>query len=593
MWDPRNQNDLSRLRERMKAAAVDLNPFVTKMSEALRVYAGPHYGDSGLEDAQPVNMYRLALNIYRRALMLTIPKVKISTNNRAAKRAAFNLQIATNDALEALDIDAVMYACIQSALFRIGIVKTAFPPREYAKNGRLKPESKYPFVEAVFLPDWLHDTSAKKWSDVQWEGARSRLELEFIHNNPAFNADVRKKVQANKENDVKVDDFDIEPMTASSSLGEDELFPSADVWDIWIPNRGEVVTLTLDDGLPALRIVEWTGPPQGPYRKLGMDFIPGSIMPPSPSDSLLEMNYTINSVHTKLAAQAEDQKNIGIASGIASQDGTADAILRLRDGDVLNSNAPDAYREVSLGGIDQQNLVYVQQMRQLFSYLAGNIDLLGGLAPQAETAKQEAIMSNNSQTLIGDFQNAYWKFFKNVASDVSYYLYNDPTLEIRLNKPMGNTGFAVQSMWSPDERYEDWAEMHFNLNPYNDRPRTPDAKLQALLGFLDHVSSRFGQQMAAGGMSIDMETLFRIGADLGDMSELSELIRIVGIPMDLAPPELNSALPQETTRNYVRESQSTGPTMQAQENMLSQVSLGQGGQNNGGGAPKKQLQGIF
>src|SRR5207253_10472217 len=50
--------------------------------------------------------------------------------------------------------------------------------------------------------------------------------------------------------------------------------------------------------------------------------------------------------------------------------------------------------------------VVCDQLKQLFSSQAGNLDIMGGLSPQSKTAHQDAMLNQNSSQSIADMQDA-------------------------------------------------------------------------------------------------------------------------------------------------------------------------------------------
>lgn len=55
-------------------------------------------------------------------------------------------------------------------------------------------------------------------------------------------------------------------------------------------------------------------------------------------------------------------------------------IISSNDGETLRLDNPDRAREYRFGGIDQPSLAFLLQVKDLFVYLGGNLDSLGGLA---------------------------------------------------------------------------------------------------------------------------------------------------------------------------------------------------------------------
>ena len=109
-------------------------------------------------------------------------------------------------------------------------------------------------------------------------------------------------------------------------------------------------------------------------------------MPLSPVALWQDLNDLVNTLFRKLSKQAISRKTVAVFAGGSDED--ARRFCGAADGDAIRGSGNDP-REVSVGGIDQPNLAFAIQVRDLYSVLAGNLDSLGGLSPQSETATQD------------------------------------------------------------------------------------------------------------------------------------------------------------------------------------------------------------
>jgi hypothetical protein len=158
---------------------------------------------------------------------------------------------------------------------------------------------------------------------------------------------------------------------------------------VWLPKEGLLVTMADQSGGPALRIVPWEGPEHGPFLLLGFDVVPGNIMPVAPGAHLLGLARLLNRMMRKLGDQADRQKIVTLVSRAASQNGTGQAAVEAEDGEAIPTDDPKAFTQLRLGGIDQNSYAFFMGVMQLYSYLGGNIDTIGGLSSRADTLGQE------------------------------------------------------------------------------------------------------------------------------------------------------------------------------------------------------------
>src|ERR1019366_2660109 len=110
----------------------------------------------------------------------------------------------------------------------------------------------------------------------------------------------------------------------------------------------------------------------------------------------------------KLIRQADRQKELTFVQGAADQDGNR--VVKGNDGDAIKVDNPAGIETRSMGGVNQQNYVFVNDMIQRESWLMGNLEVMGGLSPQGKTATQEKILNQNSSGSIADMQDATVQF---------------------------------------------------------------------------------------------------------------------------------------------------------------------------------------
>ena len=102
----------------------------------------------------------------------------------------------------------------------------------------------------------------------------------------------------------------------------------------------------------------------------------------------------------QLVREAQRYKVVGRTRGVDSED--AERIRAASDGEIVGVDNPEAIQEKMFGGLDQRNFAFMLQIKQLFSWQAGNLDLMGGLGAQSETATQDQLLhASASQRMAG------------------------------------------------------------------------------------------------------------------------------------------------------------------------------------------------
>lgn len=601
MFDPEDGKSIRRLRDAMKCSAQALRTSREEYIELKKRYAGSHYFGNQGGVKTPTNLLQLALRIYQRQLISGQPRAIVTTNYQAAKLEAYEFQLAMNAQLAMMNIRSAFQIAAKEALFRIGILKVGITPVEMPHGDSWAKDAGMVYADPVLYEDWLHDTTANRVEEMSWCGNRYRVRLESLQESPLFDQSVVARLRPKQGADVGVegltgsaegDQNQKSNLSRHDRAFEEEYTEYVNLWDIWLPYEQLVVTLADDESEKVLRIVEWDGPRAGPYHLLCFDVLPGNIVPVSQAQSLADIHDLINSLYRKMARQADRQKNVNYASGISAADGTAAAIVDAEDGQTVRCDDPRAVVQMQFGGVDQRTLGFSQILQNEFSYLAGNLDALGGLGRMADTVGQEEIINRSSGTLISEMQNTMVEFAKSVITSIGFYMWNDPTMIMDLTKPMpllgGQTG-KIPFTWGPWSRSESWYRFIMDVEPYSLRSRGPGERLQTLMQIVTQILLPMQPFMQQRGGSLDIEELLRVIARYGDMDELPDIVDFSGSPLDQGPGAnvTNSStqpapsMPQQTTRNYVRRSVSAGATPQNANMQIAQTLMG----GRGAGVP--------
>lgn len=577
--NPLREESISRLRDAMKWSSKKLAPFRTTGMELLRDFVGHHYGENGSQEKTPVNMMKMAIGIYMRKLTARPPKVLVRCNSIELSADAAELEIATNHLLQEIDIRTTLQEAVMSALFTMGIVKIGITSPAMTELAGYLHDGGQPYADAVLFDDWLHDMTARRQEEWGWCGNRYRLPLEEVKQCQLFDPAVRDRLMATNKR-TQGGDFDTDSPSHASELSQgddtmedDEYQDHVELWDIYLPREGLMLTLPVDGGNKPLRVFEWDGPEKGPYRLLNFTNVLGNVIGSPPAHDLKSLNTLGNKIFTKLADQGLRQKTVTIATGAAASDGTADRTMRAEDGQVIRSDNPEAVKEYKYGGPDQQNMAFSIMIRDMFSYLGGNLNSLGGLRQEGDTATQEKILRESSSELVQDMQDKTYEFAKGVITDLAQYLYTDPFLELPIVKPIEGTSIVLNTVWGPERREADFFQYNLSVEPYSMQPQSPQDLLQALTALTTQMILPMAPMMQAQGLEFNFESFLQLVSKLANMPELAALIRAGGVPLDISGGVQKpiGMKPGSTQRNYVRTSVATGGTGASRDNILMQT----------------------
>lgn len=517
-----SDKNLSKLRQAIGYSRRQLQPFRQQRYEVIRQYVGYHYSDDGASDRVPVNLLELAINIYTQQMAARIPQVLVSTIFRQLKPTAANFELAINHLLNEIKFGETIRLAVIDALFSLGIIKSGLERRSSVEiNGYLHDVGQ-PFADNISLDNWVHDTTATRLEQCQFMGDRYRLPLELVKESKAFkNTDDLQptvKTAYNEDGDSKT-----ESLSHGSQVDPDEYKEHVELWDIWLPLENLLLTIPAEgDGKP-VRVIDWDGPETGPYHLLSFSPVPGNIMPLAPSALWMDLHDLANRLFRKLGRQAERQKTVlGVQSG-AEDDGNR--ILKANDGEALRMDNPDRAREYRFGGIDQPSLAFLLQVKDLFVYLGGNLDSLGGLSPMADTLGQDQLLAQNASKRVSDMQDRVITFTKDVINSLGFYLWTDPLINLPLTKRVpGMEELSVPVAFDAESREGDFLDYNIQIEPYSMQHQSPQMKLQALVQVFQQFIAPFAPMMAEQGIGINFEALLHTIGKYANVSELNEIL---------------------------------------------------------------------
>jgi hypothetical protein len=252
-------------------------------------------------------------------------------------------------------------------------------------------------------------------------------------------------------------------------------------------------------------------------------------------------------------------------------------------------------QEVRFGGPDQVNLAFFLGLNELFNRHAGNLDTLGGLAPQADTLGQEEILGNNANQRVFYMRRKTASFVGAILKSLGHYLYSDPFVELGLEKQIPGTQLSIPTTFSAENRVGEAKDFDISIEPYSMVYRSPQSQLRNFLELFQTVVLPMAPLLQAQGVGIDGGAIVRIISEYSDTPELNEVLTALPPPDPMAmggmpgqgqpgqgQPE-GPGKPPVTTRNYVRKNVSQG-SRRGKENALAQALLGQMPQPDEAGA---------
>jgi hypothetical protein len=557
-----------------------MQPFRERRMHAIRQYLGAHYGTGG--ERMPLNMVELALGIFRRELAARNPGVIVRSRSRELQPVARKLELAVNDVLRRMDFSSTLQEVVFDSIFGIGVVKVGVTE---LGDRSFRHEPDLPFVDPILLDDLVLDMRASRWEAQQFMGNRYVMPFEAAKKSKLFDLKGLNPTRPTPWNETG----DVRQSTLSTQglMDEDaELLPTIEMWDVWIPSEGKVCTYAADDSGKIMchrpvREVEWDGPDDGPYLHLSLGELSGNLMPVPPINSLIDLNEAINRSFRKMIRQVDRSKTVTMVAGGADEDGNR--LVECDDGDVIRVDRPEAIQQVQFGGVDRTTLAFTLQMRDMFSYVAGNLDAMGGLGQSAGTLGQEQLIQASSSQKIRDYQARMTKFVKRVVQHVAGYVFDDPETRWQIMLPLAERGIEIPLEFSPEERDEmDFLEMELDIAPASLQDPSNVQRVDMMSKVVTQFLAPLMPAMQQQGTTIDVTAFVGELADLTNTPELRDLV----VPVQMAQESVAenargegvgaTPKPPITTRRYERVNVPTGGTRSARDGMASRALMGSG-----------------
>lgn len=555
--NPSKERDFRHLKRALESDQKLFKPFVDLRNKALTKMVGRNYSDNGDPLHRPVNFIALATRILTRQLVASRPRSLVTTFDRSKKAAAFNTGLALNVITKKIKLGQTLKSVALDAVFSMGIVKIGVHDGDDSLPGDYRFSAGYPFVKRVDIEDWCHDMQARSLEEASYMSNRYRRELEEVQESDLYDFDA-KQLQPDEKQPGSGDEAS--DLSGKKTDSTDNFKQYVSLRDVWIPGDKRLVTIVdnqsaIDKPIRDLDL-RGNGPPNGPFHVLGFGEVPNNVMPLPPRALWEDLDGLGNLLFRKLANQAANAKKVVGVKGKADADGMR--VLKSSDGDMIRLDDPKAVQEMALGGIDPQNLAFFLQIRDLFSYFAGNIDSLGGLGPQTETLGQDELLSKAASMQIQDSQEAVIDFTTEIMEDLGWYLWNDPEVQIPIIKTLkGVPDFHVSLVYDERQKEGLFSDYTFEIQPYSMQYQPPKAKLSAIMNILTQLIMPLAPQLAQEGKQIDFDSLFRIIAEYADLPELEEIITFSSSnQFEEAAQEARATKSPVSTRNYVRTNRS-------------------------------------
>lgn len=577
--------DLPALRECCDRDYRVLDVYRENMVTHVREFVGSHYSDytnrpesistNGSEYANPVNLLSLFVRVVTDYLCGSDPRMMSSTFTREYRPFVSALEDWGNRRLVQMDFADVYKTAITDAVFLMAWVKTSLTKPAEARFGNGKVPGELSITNIPFQ-DMVFDTRAKKFSECDYIGHEYDVFLEDVKQSPLFDKAVRKEVQERRDTMLtETGGMKIEQVGRAGMSYQEEYEPKCRLREIWLRRQNIVVTFdAYGDAKEPLLVQKFIGPYCGPYDWFSLCDVPGNLIPKGPILDLIDMHKSFNLLWTKLDWQASRAKKITLYRDA----GEMKRIQDTPDGGTVQSEDPKGTAELAMGGPDPNTANWTMQSYEMFSKYAGNLNSLGGLGSQTNTATQEKLVHDSASNLVRAMSERATKFAEKLMNKAGWYFWMSPrdTMRSTYHQP-GLPDISIERKATPRDRFGiPYEEINVKMDPYSILRQTPQMRLQQLDELVQKwiipVLPLFNQPGIGELLAeaIRMKAKYSNNPDL--IVLLEKLQQVQGPPEGSAGPEA-SPQPAPATTTHERVSRS-GMTDQGHSQVLQQLMAG-------------------
>jgi hypothetical protein len=575
-------DEATRLRTAVENSYRNMEPHRRNAKERIEEMCGYHYSDNKKRTKRnPINLIELAVTTHKRALVSRAPKPDVTTEHWELKPLADDLELAIKQVLDENQFDELAQECVVDALFLLGVVKCALTRTREIQIEDERYTDGDVFIDKIQFDDVVVDMTATSWRDLGFIGNYYRPTVdEVVEAGLMTEEEAREHILLRRERVDAKDDDGPQDIGAPMQAWDEDYVDRIALLDLFLPHRNILVTMLANGSSMPLRASVWRGPTtgHGPYFVLGFVDIPSNLMFLPPSANWMDLHQLANTLMRKLQRQAEAEKTVyGALSG---HEGEAKMIMDAEDQAVVSTSVipQEAVFPYQMGGVNGKTLALTLAVKDLFSYIAGNLDSIAGLGPSADTLGQEKIIQDASSQRILDMRQRVARFGKKIATAVAWYVWTDPYREYSVVKRVeGIPQLAIPSLFTPESRTGDFLSFNVNINLASVVEPSPGERLEFLRRMVMEIVAPMLPIIMQQGYYFDMIEFLNQCSDLSSVVELKNVIKPMGVP-PAQQPAIVEGTPKAnvTNRTYTRKNVSNPKS--AQNEMMMSL-MNEGGSN--------------
>lgn len=449
-------------------------------------YVGDFYAKSkpmglSVDDrkATPLQHMYNAVTTYTANLAYADPKFDVGSRTLIYRDYSNTLGLAVNHLTQEIKLRSTLRRVVVDSLFLAGFVKTGITNAGTIEVDGVGIEIGQPYVERIDPDDIIIDPNARAWEAQEFVGHKLRVPREWLMESGLMDPDKVKKLTASLAGQSRASEV------SGKTPGLSDIREYVELLELYIPGEKVVVTLPWQCGeyKDFLRVADYEGPETGPIHMLGYADVPDNVLPAPPCGAWADLHDLANRIARKLARQADRAKSVGVYKAGNEED--AKLIRDASDGDMVGLEEPESVRVVEYGEVSDSGYEFLQWAQQQFSQSAGNLEMLSGTGPVADTATEAEMLRASQGIKLADMSSQLYHFVAGIGRDLAFYIHTDPLIELPLVKRV--QGQDVQVTYSPEMREGDFLDFHITVKPFSMQRTDPNQQLRRQMEFLSTV----------------------------------------------------------------------------------------------------------
>ncbi|HUW30973.1 MAG TPA: hypothetical protein VM223_05120, partial [Planctomycetota bacterium] len=521
-FDVGNRIDRERLHKAKKTSRDALRPFRRSRTEMIRDFVGSWYSTGGAPFLTYVNKLNTTAGIYTMALAFNNPQVRIDSFDYRAWPFCRKYQVNVNRVVANIDLKTTLQAAVLDAFFMMGIVKVYLADAgEVPLDENVWLDVGKPWAARISPDDAILDMAVKDIREMRFCGDRYRVPYWKITERDDFSQKVVRRVSPTSKYGSEEGSDRAQEIAAGLAVDDDELEPMVWLEDVYLPGTRELVTFAGDNtDLPPLKVSRGEPDCRGPYKYLGLGFVPDNIIPSTPAQQLKALHDLTNRLYRKLSAQASRQKTT-----FAFPPGSGDDAERHKksvDGEYWMCRDPKSVVAVTTPGAEGNTHAFFLASQEVYNIQSGNERAIGGLGTAADTLGQEEILQAQAGGRILHMKSSVNCWAGEIVREIGGLMFDDESLEVNSSMDAENTGYYVDTSWRPGDREGLKNHYDFSVEWNSMACHPPEAKLARILSFVQAVGTVY--PLVQAGI-LDVQELTKIASEYENAPELLRIFK--------------------------------------------------------------------